>query len=696
MSSAHSTLEQLAVTSLKGVGPRIAERLARLGIRTVQNLLFPLPYRYQDRTRVTPVGALQAGRAAGVVVEIMLCQVHMGRRRSLVCIAGDGTGRLCLRFFHFRQAQQRMLTRGVRIHCFGEVRTGPQGLEMVHPEYHVLGETQAPDVADHLTPSYPTTEGLHQLSLRKLSGEALALLDGEAALEDLLPADITRALGFPELHAALRLVHRPGPDVALETLEAARHPAQRRLAFEELLSHHLSLRLRRKLLEHQVAHAVHAPGAMSDTFIRGLPFTLTAAQRRVSDEIARDLQRAHPMHRLLQGDVGSGKTVVAALAALQALEAGFQVALMVPTEILAEQHLKSFRAWLDPLGVRIAWLSGKLTGRPRERAIEAIATRAVGLVIGTHALFQESVRFSRLGLVIVDEQHRFGVHQRLALLDKGRTGAHPHQLIMTATPIPRTLAMTAYADLDTSIIDALPPGRKAVETAVIPDSRRGEIIERVNKTHREGQQIYWVCTLIEESEALQCQAATDTAEALASALPALSVGLVHGRMKAAHKDAVMEHFTAGDIDLLVATTVIEVGVDVPNATLMVIENAERLGLAQLHQLRGRVGRGARKSVCLLLYHGPLSEHARGRLEALRGTNDGFEIARRDLALRGPGELLGTRQTGMPTLRIADLVRDQAMFPDIERVATAMLANHAERVPLLVRRWIGDAVNFADV
>ncbi len=689
-------LDGLSISALKGVGPRIAERLKRLGITTIQDLLFHLPSRYEDRTRVTPIGALEEGRPTGVIGEIQLTQARFGRRRALECLVSDGTGKLSVRFFHFRASQQRSLARGARIYCFGDVRGGSPDFEMIHPEYRILGPDEPVETDAHLTPHYPTTEGLNQLSLRRLTGQALRLL-ARHEIVDCLPGAVLNRLKLPPLAESLTLVHRPPPDTSLGLLETARHPAQRRLAFEELLAHHLSLRLRRRILQRQPAISLSPPGPLSATFLDALPFSLTEAQQRVVAEIRDDLVRPHPMHRLLQGDVGAGKTVVAALAALQALESGCQATLMAPTELLAEQHRRSFKKWLSKMEVRIGWLSGKQTVKARRESLDEIANHRVSLVIGTHALFQQPVTFSRLGLVIVDEQHRFGVHQRLSLLSKGQDdGNHPHQLIMTATPIPRTLAMAAYADLDTSIIDDLPPGRQPVQTAAVPEARREEVMERVHQACLEGQQVYWVCTLIEESEALQCQAADDAAKLLTDVLPDLRIGLIHGRMKTSEKDSIMSEFRAGRIDVLVATTVVEVGVDVANASLMVIENAERLGLAQLHQLRGRVGRGARKSVCVLMYRGPLSASARQRLNALRETNDGFEIARRDLALRGPGEVLGTRQTGTLELQIADLVRDQAMLPHIEATATQMLSEHPQLVSALIRRWIGNAVSYADV
>ncbi len=686
------------VTRLKGVGPQLAQRLGRLGVTTLQDLLFHLPLRYQDRTRVVPIGGLRPGDEVLIEGEIALAQVRITRRRSLIVRVMDGSGGLDLRLFHFSRSQQQQLVRGRRIRCFGEVRRGPAGLEMVHPEYQLLAGTEPEPVESTLTPVYPTTEGVGQPTLRRLIGQLLALLQqGELVIPELLPAGLLEETGYPPLVRALLLLHRPPPDIDAAALAEGRHPLQQRLAFEELLAHQLSLRqLRRQARRHR-APVLAGDGALRRAFLEALPFEPTAAQRRVAGEIEADLQQGHPMLRLVQGDVGSGKTVVAALAVLQAVEAGCQAALMAPTELLAEQHLNSFRAWLEPLGVPLLWLSGKLKGAARREAVARLRDMGPGLVVGTHALFQEDVEYRRLGLVVIDEQHRFGVHQRLALRDKGsEEGLHPHQLVMTATPIPRTLAMTAYADLDLSVIDELPPGRKPVTTAAVPDSRRAEVIERIAVACREGRQVYWVCTLIEESEALQCQAATDTASELAASLEGVRVGLIHGRMAGPEKEAVMRAFAAGEIDLLVATTVIEVGVDVPNASLMIIENAERLGLAQLHQLRGRVGRGERRSDCLLLYHPPLGENARARLAILRETCDGFAIARRDLELRGPGELLGTRQAGLARMRIADLLRDGELVPEAARAAAGIEATQPQSIDPLVRRWVRDAINYGHV
>ncbi|WP_041214085.1 ATP-dependent DNA helicase RecG [Aeromonas caviae] len=679
-------LDKISLDSLKGVGSKMLEKLERLGLATVQDLLFHLPLRYEDRTQVWPIGDLPPGLHGAVEGEIQDTQLVMGRRRMLVCRISDGTGSLTLRFFNFTAAQKNSLAQGRLIRCFGETRPGKYGLEMAHPEYKLLGEEQAGQTEEALTPVYPTTEGLRQLTLRSLTDQALAQLD-LYGVEELLPAGL-----YPQqidLAAALKLLHRPPPSVALALLESGQHPAQQRLVLEELLAHNLSVLKVRAQAQTQLARALKPAPELVEQLLGALPFTPTGAQSRVVAEIARDLQQSHPMMRLVQGDVGSGKTLVAALAALQAIGNGCQVGLMAPTELLAEQHAINFARWLEPLGIKVGWLAGKQKGKAREEALAAIADGSVKMVVGTHAIFQEQVVFQRLALVIIDEQHRFGVHQRLALREKGeREGVHPHQLIMTATPIPRTLAMTAYADLDTSVIDELPPGRTPITTVALPDSRRQDVIERVRLACEEGKQAYWVCTLIEESEVLECQAAEDTAAELQTLLPGLHIGLVHGRMRPVEKQRVMEEFKAGILQLLVATTVIEVGVDVPNASLMIIENPERLGLAQLHQLRGRVGRGSVASHCVLLYHAPLSKTAQSRLGVLRETNDGFLIAQRDLELRGPGELLGTRQTGLADLKIADLVRDQPLIPQVQKMARFLMDKHPAHVEPLIRRWLG--------
>lgn len=679
-------LDKIPLDSLKGVGSKMLEKLERLGLATVQDLLFHLPLRYEDRTQVWPIGDLPPGLHGAVEGEIQDTQLVMGRRRMLVCRISDGTGTLTLRFFNFTAAQKNSLAQGRLMRCFGEVRPGKYGLEMAHPEYKLLGEEHAGQTESALTPVYPTTEGLRQLTLRNLTDQALAQLD-LYGVEELLPAGL-----YPhqiELAAALRLLHRPPPSVALPLLENGQHPAQQRLVLEELLAHNLSVLKVRAQSQTQLARALKPAPKLVEQLLGALPFKPTGAQSRVVAEIGKDLQQSHPMMRLVQGDVGSGKTLVAALAALQAIGNGCQVGLMAPTELLAEQHAINFAKWLEPLGIQVGWLAGKQKGKAREEALAAIADGSVKMVVGTHAIFQEQVVFQRLALVIIDEQHRFGVHQRLALREKGeREGVHPHQLIMTATPIPRTLAMTAYADLDTSVIDELPPGRTPITTVALPDSRRQDVIERVRLACTEGKQAYWVCTLIEESEVLECQAAEDTAAELQNLLPGLHIGLVHGRMRPVEKQRVMEEFKAGILQLLVATTVIEVGVDVPNASLMIIENPERLGLAQLHQLRGRVGRGAVASHCVLLYHAPLSKTAQSRLGVLRETNDGFQIAQRDLELRGPGELLGTRQTGLADLKIADLVRDQPLIPQVQKMARFLMDKHPSHVEPLIRRWLG--------
>ncbi|MEN8169870.1 MAG: ATP-dependent DNA helicase RecG [Pseudomonadota bacterium] len=696
-SASETTLaHQLDITTLKGVGPRMAERLEKLHIYSVQDLLFHLPFRYQDRTRITPIGSLRPGDEVVVEGEVQLSEIKFGRRRMLLTRLSDGTGNLTLRFFHFNSAQKQSLSPGTRLRCFGEVRSGGATLEMVHPEFSRV-QAGEHEVEEHLTPIYPTTEGLQMPGLRKLTDQALALLQsGQLALPDLIPPTLLPG-NMDGLRESLLTLHRPPPDVALSQLAEGEHPAQQRLAFEELLAHQLSLRLLRQRMRQHPAPALNAPGILSAQLHSSLPFKLTAAQQRVLVEIRNDLQQATPMQRLVQGDVGCGKTVVAALAALQSVESGLQAAVMAPTELLAEQHYQSFRDWLEPLGIKVAWLTGRLKAKERREMLAIIESGEAAVAVGTHALFQQEVVFKASGLVVVDEQHRFGVHQRLALREKGvRDGLHPHQLIMTATPIPRTLAMTAYADLDLSVIDELPPGRTPVETVAISDDRRDEVVQRVAAACAEGQQAYWVCTLIEESESLQCQAAEETLEQLRQLLPHLRIGLVHGRMKAQEKEQQMADFKQARLDLLVATTVIEVGVDVPNASLMIIENAERLGLAQLHQLRGRVGRGSTKSSCVLMYHAPLSQRARERLGVLRESNDGFVIARKDLELRGPGEVLGTRQTGMLQLRIADLQRDQELLPAVTTAAQQLLEEYPRQVAPLLDRWLGEKQRYSDV
>ena len=685
------------VTTLKGVGDALAAKLAKLGIETVQDLLFLLPLRYEDRTHVVPIGTLRAGDRAVVEGEIQLAEVVFRKRRQLLVRISDGSGFLTLRYFYFSAQQQAQLTRGVRLRCYGEARRGTLGLEIVHPEYRRTASEDAQRTEDSLTPVYPATEGVQQGRLRILTALALAEVERDS-VRDWLPAELLRDLGLPSLAAALVYVHRPPPGADLAPLDAGRHPAQRRLAFEELLAHQLSLRLLRREIRADAAWPLRPAGELARRLRATLGFALTGAQERALAEVMADLAAPSPMLRLVQGDVGSGKTVVAALAALGAVECGFQAVLMAPTELLAEQHWQNFERWLKPLRLPVALLSGRLTGKARQTTLEAIAGGSdVPVVVGTHALFQEGVRFGRLALAIVDEQHRFGVHQRMALREKGLAdGRFPHQLIMTATPIPRTLAMTAYADLDVSVIDELPPGRTPVKTVVMPQTRRDEVVARIASACQAGRQAYWVCPLIEESDELDYQAAEATYKALVAALPTLRIGIAHGRLTPARKEAVMAAFKRGFLDLLVATTVIEVGVDVPNASLMIVENAERMGLAQLHQLRGRVGRGAAESSCLLLYKGPLSPLARERLEVMRTTNDGFEVSRRDLELRGPGELLGTRQTGLMQMKVAELVRDADLLPRVQKAAEVMLERHPDNIAPLLRRWIGARERYGKV
>ncbi len=682
------------LTTLSGVGPALAAKLERLGLYRVEDLLFLLPLRYEDRTRLVRLGGLQAGQRCLVTGEVLLSEtVYRGRRNLLVRI-GDGSGQLTLRFFHFSRQQQAQFQPGVRVTCFGEARKGAVGLEMIHPEYRILRGEQDAAINESLTPVYPATEGVQQGRLRNLTDQALRRM-AESPPVELLPADVRERLEMPSLAAAIQYLHRPPPDADVELLQSGLHPCQQRLAFEELLAHYLSLRKLRALAETEDALALTGGSDAVADFIAGLPFELTGAQRRVVDEILADLACPHPMMRLIQGDVGSGKTVVAAIACLKAIACDVQAAIMAPTELLAEQHWRSFSGWFEPLGLEPAWLSGSQKASARRTALEAIGDGTAKLVVGTHALFQEGVQFDRLALVVIDEQHRFGVHQRMALRDKGVADhGYPHQLVMTATPIPRTLAMAAYADLDTSVIDELPPGRQPVTTIALPDSRRAEVIERVRSACVDGQQAYWVCPLIEESEQLDYQAAEASYQVLTEALPELRIGLVHGRMKAAEKERGMQAFKDGLIQVLVATTVIEVGVDVPNASLMIVENAERMGLSQLHQLRGRVGRGTAQSHCVLLYKPPLGRIAKSRLGVLRDTNDGFLVAQRDLELRGPGELLGARQTGLPDYRIADLGRDGHLMTKVQLAAEAVRNTGAEIE--IVRRWLGDASRYGKV
>lgn len=694
------SLHSIGVEKLRGVGPLLSAKLQKLGLYSVQDLLFHLPLRYIDRTKITPIGGVQPLTEVVIEGEVRGSDVVFSRRRSLVCRVQDHSGLMTLRFFHFNQAQQQSLQPGTKLRCFGEVRRGKSGLEMYHPEYQLLNQAQPPALAETLTPIYPATEGVTQQRIRDLCGQALRLLE-QHSIEDWLPAELVNSHSNYSLVDALHLLHNPPPGTAINLLAEGEHPAQQRLASEELIAHHLSLLRLRQKIQLQAAPALLPNQAAADRFLAQLPFTLTAAQQRVAGDISADISQPIPMLRLIQGDVGAGKTVVAALGAVQAVANGMQAALMAPTEILAEQHRVNFETWLAPLGIRIAWLTGKLKGKAREVQLAAIADGSAQIVIGTHALFQEAVVFHNLGLTIIDEQHRFGVHQRLALRKKGAVidteideeGSTPHQLIMTATPIPRTLAMSAYADLDCSVIDELPPGRKPIETVVLNELRRNDVIERVRASCQDGRQAYWVCTLIEESDVLEAQAAEATAQELQLLLSELSVGLIHGRLKPKEKVQMMQAFKAGEINLLVATTVIEVGVDVPNASLMIIENSERLGLSQLHQLRGRVGRGSQSSHCVLLYSAPLSGNGAARLKIMRETNDGFKIAEKDLEIRGPGEVLGTRQTGDMQFRIADLQRDAHLLPEVKRMAIKLLQDYAHNVDPLIARWLGHSEQY---
>ena len=690
-------LSTLPCQHLNGVGKRISERLAHLGIHHVQDLLFHLPHRYQDRTRVYPLRDLLPGEHVVVEGEVESVATPKIGRTRLLCRMKDDSGRLSLRFFYVNSLQRQTLRVGAKIRCYGEIRMGVQGLEMIHPEYRIISDAVMVPVEENLTPIYPTTEGLSQLMFRKLTQQALDLLIKGGSLNDILPIDILQTYTFPALKDALQFVHRPPTDAPVEALVEGRHISQKRLVFEELLAHRLSLMHLKKSF--QVHQAVPLPNKnnLTKQFLQLLPFALTSAQARVCQEVEKDLTQSHPMLRLVQGDVGSGKTVVAALAILQAIENGYQAVVLAPTELLAEQHYRTFAQWFTPLNLEVVMLTGGMKAAPKREALDAASNGTAKVVIGTHAVFQKGVDFFKLALVVVDEQHRFGVQQRAQLREKGvRENEYPHQLIMTATPIPRTLAMSVYADLDYSVIDELPPGRTPVLTTVTSNTRRDEVLTRIREACQSGRQAYWVCTLIEESDVLQCKAAENTAIELTAALPELKIGLIHGRLHANEKSILMAAFKSGELNLLIATTVIEVGVDVPNASLMIIENAERLGLAQLHQLRGRVGRGAVASHCLLLYQAPLSRLAKERLGVMRETTDGFKIAQRDLELRGPGEVLGTRQTGEVSLRIADLIRDTDLLPAVQQAATILETSYPETVGLLIKRWLGSKEKYGHV
>ncbi len=687
------------VIQLPGVGPALDKKLAGIGIHTISDLFFHLPYRYIDRTKILSIGSLIPAQDAYIQGKVELTQVTFGKRRSLLSNISDGTGTILLRFFHFSRYQQSQLKNGAFLRCWGQVRRGRKGLEMIHPEYHLIPENELETLEQTLTPVYPLTEGLTQFRIRKLTSQALTVLEtSQEDLEELVPVEIQTDKTTPTLIDAIKYLHRPPSDADTQLIETGTHPAQKRLILEELLAYQTSLYLlRKRIRKYQACSLKNTDSTMCDKFLTSLPFVLTSAQLRVINEINEDMDRDIPMLRLVQGDVGSGKTIVAALAAVRAVSAGYQIAFMAPTELLAEQHYINLRQWLNHLGINVLILTGKLSKSKRESINEQINSNKPLIVIGTHALFQSGVNFSHLGLVIIDEQHRFGVEQRLALIEKGSSEKlKPHQLIMTATPIPRTLAMSIFAELDVSTIDELPPGRQVVNTVVLSNEKRVEIIERIANVCEHGHQVYWVCTLIEDSDSIQSQAAVNTFESLQNALPDLNISLIHGRLKPPEKEQIMQNFKNGEINVLVATTVIEVGVDVPNATLMIIENSERLGLSQLHQLRGRVGRGSDKSVCVLLYQSPLSENAKLRLEIMRKLSDGFVIAEKDLEIRGPGDMLGTRQTGLPQLKIASLIRDSRYLPKLQKIASQFIKSEPEKVKKLQNRWLSTRQEYAKV
>jgi ATP-dependent DNA helicase RecG len=689
----HVVLQQ-SCEILAGVGPTLSAKLSKCGINTLADLLFHLPFRYQDRTRITPICDLRANDWCVIAGRVCKTEIKQGKRMMLYCYVEDKTAVLQLRFFHFNKQQIKAFNERGKIRVFGQVREFANNLEMIHPEYQLLNSDDDCTVDETLTPIYPTTQGLTQTRLRQLVKLALANCRDTLSELEWMSAEFLEKHHFYPLSAALDLLHNPPPDTSLQSLEEGSHPALQRLVFDELLGQRLSMQFARQHRSRLTAPIIPIEQSVKSRFLQQLPFILTAAQQRVSDEIARDLAQSRPMLRLVQGDVGSGKTVIAALSALQAIASGYQVAFMAPTELLSEQHAANLQSWLAPLGLQCRRLSGKMKTSERKETLSLLANKDCHLLVGTHALFQEGVSFANLGLIIIDEQHRFGVEQRLLLQQKGQqANVLPHQLLMTATPIPRTLAMIQFAHLDLSIIDELPPGRAVVTTAVINQEKREPIIARLKAVIANGRQAYWVCTLIEESEKLQCMAATATAATLQEQLPSVRVGLIHGRMKTTEKEIIMTAFKQGEIDLLVATTVIEVGVDIPKASLMIIENAERLGLSQLHQLRGRIGRGNIQSHCLLLYQSPLSQLSSERLRIMRSTSDGFIIAEKDLQLRGFGEILGYRQTGYCQFKIADLQRDQALLPLVARIAQDLVINNPAKARLIAKRWRGDFEQF---
>lgn len=679
---------------LSGVGPALAARLAKCGIRSIADLLFHMPFRYQDRTRITAIQDLRPDDYCVIAGKVCKTEIKFGKKMMLYCYVEDKTGLIRLRFFHFNKQQVKALNESHSLRAFGEVKAYGQQLEMVHPEYQLLQDDNDCTVDEHLTPIYPATQGLTQSRLRQLVNLALTACQEELQELEWMSPEQLRQHQLLSFGQAIPLLHKPPPDTSLELLQDGLHPAWKRIAFDELLAQRVSMQFARQHRQALLAPIIMPQQPLAEQLIANLPFALTQAQQRVVAEITADLKQACPMLRLVQGDVGSGKTIVAALAAVQAIAAGFQVALMAPTDLLSEQHAHNLQSWLRPLGLNCLRLTGKMKASERKQTLSQLANQACHLVVGTHALFQEEVQFVKLGLVIIDEQHRFGVAQRLLLQQKGQqANTIPHQLLLTATPIPRTLAMTQLAHLDVSVIDELPPGRTPISTAVISQDKRDPIIQRLESAIADGRQAYWVCTLIEESEKLQCMAATATTDNLRAQLPKVRIGLIHGRMKTTEKEATMSAFKQGELDLLVATTVIEVGVDVPNASLMIIENAERLGLSQLHQLRGRVGRGSSQSHCLLLYQSPLSNTSAERLKMMRATTDGFLIAEKDLELRGAGEVLGSRQSGYNSLKIANLQRDQPLLPAAAKMAFQLVNTTPETAKTIARRWLGDYEQF---
>ena len=685
----------VTLSELRGIGPKTCEKLQQLGINSATDLLFHLPRRYEDRTRLNTIADLRPDQMAQLVGRVTDVKIIPAKKRMLVCTLTDETGAtILLRFFNFYGAQLQRFRSEPHIQCFGEVRLGRQGLELIHPEYHCLQEGESPQLAKSLTPVYPTVQGLTQKTLRRCMQQCLA---SDELVPELLPESCLKQFNLPTIYQALCLAHAPSPELQLHDIEQGTHPLLQRIVLEELLAHYLCLQQLRRHMKAQAAFSLENEGHLLAQLRAILPYQLTTAQQRVFVDIQKDLVQSSPMLRLVQGDVGSGKTVVALQAMLQAVESGYQALLMAPTELLAEQHYLNFCAMLQTLPVKVAYLVGNMPAAQRRDMLEGMASGEYDLIIGTHALFQDDVSFHGLALVVIDEQHRFGVEQRLRLKQKASgTGKEPHQLIMTATPIPRTLALAAYADLDCSQIDELPPGRQAVQTVMIDNARRFEVIERVRGICQQGQQAYWVCTLIDESELLRCEAAQNTATFLQQQLSELRVALVHGRMSSAEKQRVMQEFKQGEYQLLVATTVIEVGIDVPNATLMIIENSERLGLAQLHQLRGRVGRGSISSFCVLLYQKPLSLQANQRLQWLKQSNDGFALAEADLSMRGPGEVLGTRQSGVAMFRVADLMRDQHLYEQVHLIADELFKVSSGSAQKLIERWLKKPIEAVQV